>query len=195
MHRAPTPSGDLETWELDSVQREVAAFLRTHRFRWSDAGDLVQECLITWLERRPTFDAGRSSPMTYLKVVVRSRLKDLLRAELAAGQRAHREAASLDRPSSADDDDSPPLRVPDPGLNPADEAVANLSIERAGARLSSRQRAVLQGLRDDYRVTRLADVLGVHRDTLYADLHRIREAFRREGFGPEADPTDRSPRS
>lgn len=188
MHDAPRPTDDLDSRDAELIRQEVATFLRHRSLRWSDKNDLFQECAIRWIAAREKFTAARgASRLTYLRRVVHNVLMDILKWELAEARRAHRKAASLDQVVDEDEDDGTLLDlIAGPTADPEATAELGVSLKRAWARLSPRQRRVVNGLAAGYRKPELAREIGVHRDTLYAELRRIRRVFRDEGLDPRS---------
>ena len=78
----PRPDG-FEAWELDLVSAIVAAFLLEQDvFTRYDRQDLIDECLLHWWSTRRAYRADRgAAPQTYMRHVVRNKLRDLLAAE------------------------------------------------------------------------------------------------------------------
>lgn len=182
MHFAPGPADSLETWEVDLVQREVAAFERRARLRWSGTEDLVAEAQIAWWRQRNRYDPGRSaSKETFLKRVVRHALKDVLKAEQTLARTAASRAVSLDAVMPGDSD-----RTLNDAIADADDdfrdVVFDLDLQGVLQRMTSRQRAVIQGRLAGEQTSALAEHLGVHRDTIYEELKAIRRIFRVEGL-------------
>lgn len=198
MHHASGLPGDLEPWEHELIRHEVRSFRIEQRFRWSDEDDLFQDCAERWLTARGQYDAARGANLkTFMKRVVRNRLKDEWKAQRTESRRGHREAKSLDEPVfDRDNEDATRAELIRDQHEPlADVASANLDIARAAARLSDRQRRVLAALLRDYSVDGIAAIEFVNRETVYEDRKRIQEACRDVGLAPRTDPAKRRPRS
>ena len=173
------PDDAVEEPERAAIRQEVKDFLSGHPLRFHDADDLEQECLLAWWSQRPLFDPSRASMPTFLKLVVRKRLQDLLKQEYAKGREGARSALSLNRPLSADSD----VELGDslPGADGRAEDL-RLGVASAVGRMTQRQQAIVRGARDGYTATAIAKAIGISRDTLYEDFKRIRAAFREEGL-------------
>lgn len=122
----------------------------------ADCDDVVQEALVRAWRRQSTYDATRGRPLTWLLAIV------------ADQSRRHR----VRSPRAL------PLRVPDqePALHLQD---ADLDLERAIRRLSSRQRMAVD-LRYfvDLDVSCIAEVMGCAPGTVKATLHQARARLR-----------------
>ena len=197
MHHASGSTGGLEAWESDLIHHEVRSFINGHTFRWSDADDLFQDCAEAWLKVGLRYDDTRgASRKTFMKEVVRNKLRDQWRAERTESRSALREAFSLDAPMVDEDGETTAGdRVKCSEEDIADRAVTNADIIRLAAGLSPREREVLKGFLNGIAVPTLATRLGVHRDTIYADRVRIQKAFAGWAERRSGDPTNRPSRS
>jgi RNA polymerase sigma factor (sigma-70 family) len=169
---------------LAVIKREVQAFTVNHGFRVLAREDLENECYIAWLFQRPRFDPARGLIETFLKRVVRSRLLDLLKVEMAESRRGEHRAESLDLPVG----DGSPLSYEDRLAADGDlsaDATFRLDHERALARLGKRERVVAELVAEGYSRADVAEMLAVSRDTVQEDLKRIRRVFRDEGLAPK----------
>lgn len=179
MRRAPEPQDQFEQWELDAIQSEARVFCGQHQFRWSDADDLAGVGAIAWLGQRRRHDPSRASRLTYLKRVVRHAFIDHLRAEGTKSRAPARGALSLEL--HTEDGFAFGESFTDGGAWENSHETQE-AIRRAMQRLSRRQRLQLSGILGGYAMKDLARGLGVHRDTLNADMQRIRAIFREEGL-------------
>jgi len=117
----------------------------------AQADDVVQEALVRAWRRRSTYDEARGEPLPWLLGIVRDR---------AARQR-HPRAVSL---------------ALDPEVH---QSPADLDLERALARLTQRQRDVIDLYYFvDLDVATVAGTLGVAPGTVRATLHQARAALR-----------------
>jgi RNA polymerase sigma factor (sigma-70 family) len=195
MVSSPTPSrgspGDLETWEIELTERVVQDFLATRRpFRALTFEDLVQECLTHWwLKRRHYSEARGASLATFMRRVLRARLRDIERRERAAKRGRYTEPLSLDAPLSSDEPNPATLGdlICDGNQERSPEQVAERRvlrdrIEHACQLLTSRQRQLVQGLASDASMSDLSRQLGIPRATLHDERRRIEKVFRDEGL-------------
>jgi len=193
---APTPppsdsNDDFALWELATAKFEVASFVRLHgRFRRHDTDDLVQECLTHWWQQRDRYDERRgANRKTFLKRVVRNRLKDLKREERAEKRGAGKPDRSLDEALPSDDGEGSTLadflRDQSPDIDPEARALQSelrTGIHRATPQLTPQQQALVDGLSSGQTISELARSMDIRRSTLYDELKRIKAAFESAGL-------------
>jgi RNA polymerase sigma-70 factor (ECF subfamily) len=188
-NQADSPN-DFEPWELDLIRNLVLDFLSTRtESPGFEADDLIQECSLHWWRQRAEFDIERgASRSTFLRRVVRAKLRDIERAWKARKRGEGQRRLSLDAPASPDDSDAPTLAevLPARGDLGSDIAAA-LDRQRLTTHLSARQREIIAGVLAGLTKNELSSRLGVSRDTLYEDVKRIRQVFRDEGLAPHLD--------
>ena len=121
--------------------------------------------------------------------VLMNRLRDLRREEQAEKRRADRDAISLNEPLGTDDDNRGSLAdfLTDDDASVQPEKLAQQSelarrIGHVRVRLTSRQQALVDGLRAERSISELSRLLGTSRSTLYDELERIKAAFTAEGL-------------
>jgi RNA polymerase sigma factor (sigma-70 family) len=165
-------------------------------FLAADRDDLIQDGLIQWWRKRDSWRPdGGASRETYLRNIVRNRLRDLTRERQAEKRGGGEPPLSLDRPTRGAEAGMPAIGAQ---VTASDDPVlaANGALERERILqlLTPRQRQIAQARADSVPTTALARRLGLSRDTLYGELERIRATLRRAGYGPDgqADPTDRT---
>jgi RNA polymerase sigma factor (sigma-70 family) len=192
-YSAPTPpppdsNDDFEPWELATIKAEVAAFLSTNgRLRWHDSDDLDQECRVHWMQKRQRFDASRGANIkTFLKRVVRNRLKDIRDEELAQKRGSGRQDRSLDELLPSDDGGDSTLADflsdDNPDADPLERALRSelgFEILRITYELKPLQQDLINGLLDGQKISDISAALEVPRSTLYDELKRIRAEFER----------------
>jgi len=140
---------DFDEW----VRPHLSAMHRyaARRVGVAQADDVVQEALVRAWRRRSTYDVSRGEPLAWLLGIVRDR---------AARQRRPR-GVSLDRDHEVH------------------QSPADLDLERALARLTRRQRDVIDLYYFvDLDVANVAGALGVAPGTVRATLHQARGALR-----------------
>ena len=180
MHNAPTPSAGFEPWEIETVEAVVRDFLSTRQpSALLQLEDLVQEVLLHWWMQRVTYQAERgASAQTYLRRLARGKLIDLEREQRAAKRGGGRQPLSLDQPIGEEERATlgSLLEAPqEPGRMEA-------ALQRALARLNSRQKRVVEALQATDSRSEAAEKAGISRDTLYTELNRVVEVFRDEGL-------------
>lgn len=193
MVSSPTPSrgspGDLEAWEIALAERVVQDFLATRRpFGALTFEDLVQECVTHWWLKRRHYSKDRgASPATYMRTVLKAKLCDIERRERATKRGGYSKPLSLDMALDPEDEEGPTLAdiLPDEALAKSPNHLAERlelqsHIKRVLSLLSPRQRRLAEQLGSGASMSEIGRLLGVHRSTLYDELHRIREIFRDE---------------
>jgi RNA polymerase sigma factor (sigma-70 family) len=195
-YSAPDQSSEndnLPEREVDIVNHVVRDFLSARRSHPDlELEDLVQECLIHWWQQRSSYDQSWGASIeTFLRRVVKAKLIDLERGARAQKRGSGRSPGSLDQPLNEDEPESETLgdTIADPA-NTEWEALHQVSLEAALSRLSSRQREIIAGLREEYTVSQISKRLGVPRATLYDQLKRIRQIFQDEGLNQFLDESD-----
>jgi RNA polymerase sigma factor (sigma-70 family) len=195
MVSSPTPSrgspGDLETWEIELAGRVVEDFLATRRpFSALTFEDLQQECLTHWWLRRHHYSEDRGASLaTFMRRVLKAKLRDIERQQRAAKRGGYTEPLSLDAPLSSDEPNPATLGdlIRDGNQERSPEQVAERRvlrdrIEHAYQLLTSRQRQLVQGLASDASMSDLSRQLGIPRATLHDERRRIEKVFRDEGL-------------
>jgi len=181
----PEPPSQFEPWELELVRSVVFDFLAEHMPpRHVEFDDLDQECLQHWWSQRGRYDARHgASRMTFLRRVIRRRLQDLARGWRAEKRGSGQQPLSLDDPASRDDPTGPTIGEAqrhrgDLGL----DVSADIDFRRLYAKLSDRQKRIVDGVTAGMKKTDVSTQVQVSRDTLHRELRRIREIFRDEGL-------------
>lgn len=174
--------------ELGVVRHLVHEYRRTNRcLLWVHGFDeLVQDCLVHWLDVRETYNAEKgASQRTYMSRVVenflRGRIRHLKTQKLEPGWSAALFSAAVEKESSdrclgdvlkGDED-------PEKDLESEELATA---LDDAMAALTDRQRQIAEAKADQVPMTQIAKELRISRDTVYADLRRIRKVFEDKGL-------------
>jgi len=142
---------------------------------------LLRDCLDHWHSRRETYQEGKGATIkSYMGIVLRNYLASYLRKELAKKRKALNSADSLDRPLNPENPavtlgaTLPDSRRHDPRFL--------LDLETSRARLTPRQREICDLLSYQTSKTKIAGALNLSRDTIYEEIRRIREIFRRDGL-------------
>jgi len=178
--RHSPPPDSFEPWEIALIDAVVWDFLKTRKpSPFLQFEDLVQEVLQHWWTQRGRYRAERgASPRTYLRKLANRKLIDLEREQNAAKRGGGQRPLSLDAPVG-DDDASTLGSLLEAGQQPERLQAA---LNRARAKLSSRQRRIVVALDVTASKSEAARLADVSRDTLYAELASIRDVFRDEGL-------------
>ena len=182
----------LESWELDVAAQVVYRFLASRPSFGSPAvspEDVIQDCLLHWLRQRHRYRSNRGASLqTYMRRVLERFLLDLERKSKAQKRGSGRQPLSLDFTAPGEGKELPLADLiadPDPAVQPEERLLnreRSRHIRRALLRLSQRQQLLAAGLAEGKSMSEMSQLLGVHRDTLYADLRRIKAIFRDDGL-------------
>lgn len=181
----------LQTWEIAVTKKLVAQFRRHSPGLIRDEfEDLVQECLMHWLEASTHAIPDPSGPpLAYLSRVVRNKLIDLAREREAGKRRGDLSLVSLDEPLG--DDEAPTLAElidADGGLDPAPAAGeatddARIDVAQVVATLTPAQQRLCRLIgAEGLSIKAAAACLGIPRGTLYEEIKRIRKVFAAHGL-------------
>jgi len=192
--RTPAPGSaddELAAWEIALAGRIVRDFLSTRRpFPALTYEDLLQECVIHWWLKRRYYSEGRGASLaTFMRRVLKAKLRDIERQQRAAKRGGYTEPLSLDAPLSSDEPNPATLGdlIRDGNQERSPEQVAERRvlrdrIEHAYQLLTSRQRQLVQGLASDASMSDVSRQLGIPRATLHDERRRIEKVFRDEGL-------------
>lgn len=182
----------LESWELDVAAQVVYLFLASRPFFGSPTvspEDLVQDCLLHWLRQRHRYRLNRGASLqTYMRRVLERFLLDLERKSKAQKRGSGTQPLSLDFTAPEEDEDAnlaDLIADADSAVQPEERLLhreRSQRIRRAVLRLSQRQQLLAAGLAEGKSISEMSQLLGVHRDTLYADLRRIKAIFQDDGL-------------
>ena len=124
-----------------------------------------------------------------MKRVLRNYLRDLWRTEHAEKRRGEQAALSVDAPPPGSDQDADSLsdRIPDESeaTRPDIQAIQTelrAQIDCVRRKLTSRQQALVEGLRRGSSMSEISREMRVGRATLYDELARIRAVFEADGL-------------
>jgi len=185
-----------EDWEIAVAKKLVDYFIEKHTvgkhacFQKHEFDDLLQECLIHWWVVRERYDAERhASKKTFMGLVIRNKLKDLVQERQADKRRVICLAESLDAPVG-DEEDSPTLledleeRHPeDMSHDPTMEIESRVDVSKTLCRLTTRQKEICDLLGEGRSMEDVGECLNTPRSTIYDEVKRIRAIFLKEGLG------------
>ncbi|MFA5104833.1 MAG: hypothetical protein WC527_06620 [Candidatus Margulisiibacteriota bacterium] len=112
--------GLFEGWEIAVAKRLIDEY----RKAWSclqreGFDDLLQECLVHWLDVRDGYDPGQdASKQTFMAKVIRNKLGNILEKATAEKRKTIYESVSLDKPLNDDDEFTLKDKIPDPKSDP-----------------------------------------------------------------------------
>lgn len=179
--------GLFESWELAVAKKIIAERRREWKCLERDGfDDLLQECLIHWLDVRDSYDAGRdASRQTFMAKVVKNKLANIIEKATAEKRKTIYESVSLDD-SLDDEEDSPALKDKIAGTDDVPLQIkSELKIElfRAFQKLTPQQQKLCKLLGEEgLSVSEAGKEMNKHRRHLYREIARIREVFEKEGL-------------
>lgn len=188
---------ELQQWEIAVAKKLIGEFRRRSRSpEREEFDDLLQECLMHWIEvRRKLRPDSEGPPIAYMAKVVRNKLTDLFRERDAAKRAGDYDALSLDAPTGESDEAPTIADLLDAarghelaGGRSVDRNDARIDIAKALLRLTPRQRRLCRLLGEEgMSIKEAAEHLGMPRGTLYEEIKRIRQIFADQGLGGYLD--------
>lgn len=169
-----------QDWEIALAKGMVSQFQTDHPWlKTFEFDDLLQECLSHWQWQRSRFRPERGASIkTYMRTVLKNKLRNLVRRELSDRRRIQDVTISLDKPLDEADTslgDIMPSDIPDIGRK--------LDVASVVSGLTPLQREICQLLAEDVPVSQIATVMGKPRRTVRREIDRIRRVFLQQGFG------------
>lgn len=176
--------GLFRDWEMAVAAKVVGDYrkkwpcLRKHDFDF-----LLSGCLAHWHGRRRTYRKGKgASRTTYMSKVVKHHLMDIIKKELADKRKTDCLSLSLDQLFNPHD---PEITLLDKiACDLIDDRDNALSIDLQGAfeKLTPLQRELCLLLSESVSKRDIASRLGRSRDTIYEEIKRIKEIFRKDNL-------------
>ena len=178
--------GLFERWEIAVAKRVIDNYRRKQKCLGHEGfDDLLQECLIHWLDVRDKHDPSRGSKKTFMAEAVGHALGMLGRKARRDKRRAIYESVSLDQPLN-DDEDAPALKdkIPDTSNIPSPvEIELKIGISKAYKKLTPHQKKLCKLLGEEgLNINEACKHFNKHRSNVYRDVIRIRQIFEEEGL-------------
>jgi RNA polymerase sigma-70 factor (ECF subfamily) len=179
--------GLFESWELAIAKRVIGDYRKEWKCLEREGfDDLLQECLMHWLDVRDSYDAGRdASRQTFMAKVIKNKLGNIIEKSTAEKRKTIYESISLDEPLS-DEEESLTLRDKVADTNdvpPHTRSELKIELSRAFQKLTPQQQKLCRLLGEEgLNVTEASREMKKHRRHLYREIARIREVFEKEGL-------------
>jgi len=179
--------GLFESWELGVAKKVIDDYRKKYKCLEREGfDDLLQECLIHWLDVRDRYDPGRgASKNTFMAEVIRNVLGQLAIKANRDKRKTIYESVSLDEPLN-DDEDSPTLKDRIPGSEdvlPQIESELKIKLSKAFQKLTPQQQKLCQLLGEEgLTISEASRRLDKHRMIVYREIARIKELFEKEGL-------------
>ena len=182
--------GLFEDWEIAIARNLVNRF----RAAWDslnqvDIEDLMQECLLHWYQKKNKYNPDRNASIkTFMSRVVRNKLTDLVREYDTDKRKVSSQVVSLDQPIGDDDQTTLLDKFEDDmesnlGHDHSLTAGASIDLENAISVLNPKQRELCRLLGPEgLTVLEASEYLKTPRTTIYDELKRIKEIFKKKGL-------------
>jgi len=174
-------------WELRNARSLVKEFQGDFSCLGKEGfEDLLQECLTHWFFVKDQY--GNIQEKTHkplLKEIIKNKLHDIFVDKEAQKRKMLYKAKSLDEILESSDEDSLDgiFTVHDDGFQKMPKEELSFAIAKASQGLSLRQRRLCKVLGEDgLNIYQASKVLKIPRTTIYEEISRIREVFRKEGL-------------
>lgn len=179
--------GLFESWEIAVAKKVINDYRREHKYLARDGlDDLLQECLMRWLEVRDRYDPARgASKKTYMAEVIRGVLRKLVEKARTDKRKAIYESVSLEEPLN-DDEDEPTLKdklVKEEDIPPQAKSELKIDISRVLQKLTPQEQKLCKLIGEEgLSINEACKYFSKHRSVVYRDVLRIRKLFEEEGL-------------
>jgi len=179
--------GLFEGWEIAVIKKLIKEYREKYKcLRRESFDDLLQECLICWLDLRERYDPRRgASKKVFMAGVIRKELGKIIEKATTDKRKTIYESVSLDA-SLNDDEDAPALKDQIPESNDAPPQIKSdlrIELSKAYQKLTPQQKKLCKLLGEDgLSINEASKHFGKHRSNIYREVLRIREIFEKEGL-------------
>ena len=179
--------GLFESWEIAIAKWVINEYREKHKcLRQESLDDLLQECLVCWLDLRERYDPGRgASKKTFMAGVIKKELGKIVEKATAEKRKTIYESISLDQPFN-DDDDAPTLKdkiADTKNVPPHINSELKKELSKAYKKLTPQQQKLYRLLAEEgLSINAACKHFGKHRSNVYRDVLRIREVFEKQGL-------------
>ncbi|MDD5565990.1 MAG: sigma factor [Candidatus Omnitrophica bacterium] len=179
--------GLFESWEIATAKWVINEYREKYKcLRHESFDDLLQECLVCWLDLRDEYDPSRqASKKTFMAGVVKKELEKIAEKLKADKRKTIYEAISLDEPLN-DDENAPTLKdqIPEDRDIPSQkESDLKIEVSKVYQKLTSQQKKLCKLLGEGgLTINEACKHFAEHRSTIYREISRIREIFEKEGL-------------
>lgn len=179
--------GLFQPWEIKHARELVWQFQRNFpTLAREGKEDLLQECLIHWYFKKGHYDQSKLvACKTFMSQVIENKLKDILEVKERQKHKTIFKSVSIDDLLNGIDDDSycQQLAIDDERFKSILKSDINLILLSALEKLSGRQQELCRLIREEgLSLNQVSKKLNIPRATLYDEVLRIREVFRKEGL-------------
>jgi len=180
-------------WELAVAKKIVYEYQQKYGcLEWIDFNDLLQEVISHWYFSKGKYKLNRkASKKTFMAKIVKNKLNDILREELADKRKINSQAFSLNQ--SIGEDENNPDYIDNVTVNniPDREAISNpflsilkkIDIDKTLQKLNPKQQIICELIMSkDLNISDLSKCLNTPRSTVYDEIDRIRKIFKKAGL-------------
>jgi len=180
-------------WELAVAKKIVYEYQQKYGcLKRIDFNDLLQEVISHWYFNKGKFELNRkASKKTFMAKIVKNKLNDILREELADKRKINSQAFSLNQ--SIGEDENNPDYIDNVTVNniPTREAISNpflsilkkIDIDKTLQKLNPKQQIICELIMSkDLNISDLSKCLNTPRSTVYDEIDRIRKIFEKAGL-------------
>jgi len=177
-----------EKWEIAVAKNVVNGFIRRKKIKGYDFDDLLQECLLHWCQNRKKYKPEKeASKRTFMGFILRRRLEEILREQLADKRRTNQAGISLTVDLNHDDSDGDVFdfsdkRQEEKYLLSQQNFGLEMDVGVAIPKLSPSQRKMCHLIMAGYPMAHISKILHRPRATLYDEIKRIQRIFLDEGL-------------
>lgn len=184
-------NGLFQDWEIAIVTKLVDDYIQQWRcLRRGDFEDILLECLSHWCMVRGTYSPNRkASPKTYMGVVIRNKLLDIVSRETTDLREIRQHTVSFEK-KMGNNEDSPSLLdqlISSPSAetkyDPCTDIDKRIDICTIMGSLNPRQKILCEWLMSgDFTMTEISECLETPRSTMIDERNRIRRIFEDAGL-------------
>lgn len=175
-----------EDWEIKNARLCVLEYkARFKTLNREDLDDLLQECLIHWLDKKRKYDPAKQAAIkTFMNEVINNKLMDILRSQMSLKKKLSYMTIPIDEILDDDDQMSSGLFAEDDQqLRKFMNSDLDRLLASAFEKLSRKQRKMCRLITDDGLSFReIGRVLNMSKGAVYDEIMRIRQVFREEGL-------------
>ena len=179
---------NLEKWEVAVAKNVVRSFLRGNMIKGYAFDDLLQECLLHWFQNRKKYKPEKEvSKRTFMGFILRRRLEEILREQLADKRRTNQAEIPLTIDLNHDDSDGDVFDFSDKRqeeryLLSQQNFGLEMNVGVVIPKLSPSQRKMCHLIMAGYPMAHISKILHRPRATLYDEIKRIQRIFLDEGL-------------
>lgn len=178
--------GLFEGWEIAVAKKLINNYKRENKcLHYEGFDDLLQECLIFWLELRDKYNPSRSkSKKAFMAGVVKNKLAKIIEKLTADKRKVIYESISLDAPLNDDEGLTLKDKIADTKtVSPQIKSELESKLSKALERLTPEQKELCRLISEEgMTINETCSHFNKHRSNVFRDAVRIRKIFEEEGL-------------